>query len=189
MAARTMARIAAADNNQALCCLIVQVKTINQRIVSFRAMEDVETRFKLALQYIDKGGLAAQHPGQSPPSNEVLLEYYAYVLTAAHCRLCLHPSPSPCHASPRRLYKQAQLGDCCEREPWKIQVVAYHKWWVPATSSLCVRWQDACVFWLRSFRNAGACIRMCQWPSAVGVTLTQARLEHKTRHEQSCRHA
>ena len=44
------------------------------------ATEDVETRFELALQYINKGGLAAQHAGQSPPSNEVLLEYYALVL-------------------------------------------------------------------------------------------------------------
>lgn len=40
-------------------------------------MEDVQTRFEFALQYIKKGGLVAQHPGQSPPSNEVLLEYYA----------------------------------------------------------------------------------------------------------------
>jgi hypothetical protein len=48
-------------------------------ITSRRVMEDVETRFKLALQYISKGGLAAQHPGASPPSNEVLLEYYACV--------------------------------------------------------------------------------------------------------------
>ena len=41
------------------------------------AMEDVETRFKFALLYINKGGLAAQHPGQPAPSHEVLLEYYA----------------------------------------------------------------------------------------------------------------
>ncbi len=40
-------------------------------------MEDVETRFKFALLYINKGGLAAQHPGQPAPSHEVLLEYYA----------------------------------------------------------------------------------------------------------------
>lgn len=164
-AARTMVRIAAADHNQALCCPIVQLKTIKQRIVSFRSMEDVETRFKLALQYIDKGGLAAQHPGQSPPSNEVLLEYYAYVLTAAPCRPCLHPCPSPCHASPRRLYKQAHLGDCREREPWKIQAIAYHKWWAPATSSLRVRWRDACVFGFGHFETPP---RASECASALG---------------------
>ena len=169
-----------------LCCQIVQVKASRQRTVLFRAMEDVETRFKLALQYIGKGGLAAQHTGQSPPPDKVLLEYYACVLSAAPCCLCVHPShsPSPCHVTqPRRLYKQANLGDCCEREPWKIQVVAYHKWCVPATICSSVRWLDACVFWLRSFRNAAACIQMCQWPSALGVTLAQARLELETRHE------
>jgi hypothetical protein len=55
------------------------------------AMEDVETRFELALQYIDKGGLAAQHPGKSPPSHEVLLEYYASVHLSFSSR---QPPPS-----------------------------------------------------------------------------------------------
>jgi hypothetical protein len=39
-------------------------------------MEDVETRFERALQYINDGGLAAQHPGQSVPHNDILLKFY-----------------------------------------------------------------------------------------------------------------
>jgi diazepam-binding inhibitor (GABA receptor modulating acyl-CoA-binding protein) len=66
-------------------------------------MEDVETKFNLALQYINNGGLAAQHPGQSPPSHEVLLEFYA-------------------------LYKQAEFGDCKDQQPWKWQLKRYKKW-------------------------------------------------------------
>ena len=85
-------------------------------------MEDVETRFKFALQYIDKGGVAAQHAGQPAPSNEVLLEYYASAFPHS-------PSPSPAHScSCIRLYKQANHGDCSQPQPWKVQVERFYKW-------------------------------------------------------------
>jgi hypothetical protein len=84
-------------------------------------MEDVETSFKLALQYISKGGLVAQHPGASPPSNEVLLEYYGCVYFSS-------PFLQPYHTS-GRLYKQANHGDCTEPQPWKVQLERYYKWY------------------------------------------------------------
>lgn len=124
-------------------------------VASCLAMEDVETRFKLALQYISKGGLIAQHPGASPPSNEVLLEYYACVYFTS---LLVQPLTwrARSHVS-GRLYKQANYGDCTEPQPWKVQLERYYKW----------------------------CCCQMQITLKPDVTHLQASLELKTRHEQS----
>jgi hypothetical protein len=64
---------------------------------------------------------------------------------------------------PHRLYKQAKFGDCKDSQPWKVQVVPYHKW----------------------------CSLQSQMSTAPlpGLTRMQVRLELQTRYEQTRRHA